>query len=153
MYLQAIKNATTTNMTPDEIYELGVSEVNRVSAEIKALKSEMETSHQVMSVEYASVDEALGGYRELRTEVEKVLPQFFGRLPKTDFEIRAIESYREKSMPSSYIFSSLDGSRPGVFYLNTSGLKNSGRISVSRSLFLHEAIPGHHLQTALQRES
>jgi uncharacterized protein (DUF885 family) len=85
--------------------------------------------------------------------VEAGLPRLFGHLPRAGFEVRAIEPHRERSMPSSYEAPSLDGARPGVFYLNTGDVRSPTGATVLRNLFLHEAIPGHHLQIALQREN
>jgi len=95
----------------------------------------------------------LQAYEQLRHTVREALPQLFGHFPTADFEIRPIEAFRDKSMPSSYVASSPDGARLGVFYLNTAAVRNGGSAVMSSSLFLHEAIPGHHLQQALQREN
>ena len=73
-------------------------------------------------------------------------------MPRADFEVRLIEPYREGSASSQYIPATLDGSRPGVFYVNAAELKNRP-IPASASLFLHEAIPGHHFQIALTNEN
>ena len=89
----------------------------------------------------------------MKEAVNKDLNKLFGRFPNTGFEIKAIEPFREKSMSSSYIFPSMDGKRPGVFYLNTASVGIHGYGMVSRSLYLHEAVPGHHFQVALQREN
>ncbi|WP_158590352.1 DUF885 domain-containing protein [Noviherbaspirillum cavernae] len=154
MYRRAVRIATTTDMTPEQIHALGLAEVDRVHAEIVKLKAEIDAAHDVPLTRHGDADSLLDAYREFRSTVEKELPKLFGRLPKTDFEIRAIEAFREKSMSSSYLFPPINGSRPGVFYLNTASMKAAGAHgTVQRSLFLHEAVPGHHLQVALQRES
>ncbi|CAN5263435.1 DUF885 domain-containing protein [soil metagenome] len=153
MYRQAVRDATTTDLAPEEIYQLGLAEVQRISAELATLDAEIEAAKEPGLPKYRDAESLLGAYRALRSTVEAALPKFFSRLPKADFEIRAIEAYRESSMPSSYIFPSNDGARPGVFYLNAASLKTSGEAVVSRSLFLHEAIPGHHMQIALQKEN
>jgi uncharacterized protein (DUF885 family) len=102
---------------------------------------------------YGSPEALLAAYGSVRTSVEAALPTLFGRLPRSSFEIRAIEAFREQSMPSSYEAPSPDGSRIGVFYLNASDARDGRTAHVSRSLFLHEAVPGHHLQMTLQREN
>lgn len=153
MYLFAVRQSTTTDLTPQQIYNLGIVEVDRIKSEIDALRAEIEMNRDPTLTRYRNADDLLRGYGELRDSVIKALPRLFGRFPAADFEIRPIEAFREKSMPSSYVAASLDGSRPGVFYLNTSPVKNTGSAAVSRSLFLHEAVPGHHLQMALQREN
>jgi len=153
MYRQAVRVATTTGLSPDEIFELGRREVRRLRGEIDALRAEIAAQQDAEPVSYQDVETLLRGYGELRASVEAALPRLFGRFPRAGFEVRAIEAYRELSTPSSYQGSSPDGTRPGVFYLNTSELRSSGTARVSRSLFLHEAVPGHHLQLALQREN
>jgi uncharacterized protein (DUF885 family) len=153
LYAWAVRNATTTALTPDEIHELGLREVARLRSEIERLRADIAAAGEPPPTPYGTADELLKAYGALRTSVERTLPGAFGRLPRAGFEIRPIETFRERSMPSSYEPPSLDGSRPGVFYLNTAELSDGGRAFVSRSLFLHEAIPGHHLQVALQREN
>ena len=153
MYAHAIRLSTTTRLTAAEIFELGVAEVTRIRAEIGTLRAEIEASRDPELTTYRTVDDLLTGYAELRTSVETALPRLFGRLPKAGFEIRPIEAFRERSMPSSYEAAAPDGSRLGVFYLNTAELRRGGGAPVSRSLFLHEAVPGHHFQIALQREN
>jgi len=152
-YAFAVRYSTTTDLTPDQIYEIGLDEMARISAEITALQAQIRVQGDPMLQQYASVDQLVVGYTSFRSLVEAALPKFFGRLPRSGFEIRAIEPYRERSMPSSYEAPSIDGSRPGVFYLNAAEVRAGGRGIVSRPLFLHEAVPGHHLQVALQREN
>ena len=152
-YAFAVRYSTTTDLTPDQIYEIGLAEMARIRAEIAALQAEIGAKGDPELQQYASVDQLLAGYTSFRGEVEAGLPKFFGRLPRSGFEIRAIEPFRERSMPSSYEASSIDGSRSGVFYLNAAEVRAGGRGIVSRALFLHEAVPGHHLQIALQREN
>jgi uncharacterized protein (DUF885 family) len=148
-----VRSSTTTNLTPDAIYDLGVGEVTRIKAEIDRVRSEMATAPGPPPARYRSVAELVHGYGELRTSVEAALPKLFGHIPRATFEIRAIEPFRERSMPSSYEAASLDGSRAGVFYLNAADVRNKGEAPVYRHLFLHEAVPGHHFQISLQREN
>jgi uncharacterized protein (DUF885 family) len=84
--------------------------------------------------------------------VQQALPQFFGRLPRARFEVRPIEPYREDSAPSQYQQPSPDGARPGIFFVNTADVGKGHAMRASATLFLHEALPGHHLQIALQYE-
>lgn len=153
MYLFAVRVSTTTNATPDKVYETGIAEVKRITAEMDTLRAEINASAEPPRPVYQHTDELLKAYADFRVSVETALPRSFGRIPKAGFEIRPIEAFRESSMPSSYIPSSLDGSRLGVFYLNAAELKSNGAAPVYRALFLHEAVPGHHLQMALQREN
>ncbi len=151
-YRWAVGVSTTTDLTPDEIYDIGVAEVARITAAITALRAEIAAAHEPPPPRYHEVDTLLAGYATLRADVEAALPRLFGRFPHAGFEIRPIEAYRERSMPSSYESAALDGSRPGVFYLNAADVRGRNGAAVYRNLFLHEALPGHHFQVTLQRE-
>jgi len=152
-YRYQVRRSTTTTMTPDEVYELGLSEVKRLDAEIDAVQRAIAETRVEPPPEYRDVDELVRAYGALRDAVDSALPKLFGRFPRAGFEIRAIEAYREATSASSYQAASLDGARPGVFYLNAAAVRSGGAAAVSRSLFLHETVPGHHLQLGLQREN
>jgi uncharacterized protein (DUF885 family) len=153
MYAFAVRTGTTTDLGPGEIFALGEREVTRISREIARLEAEIAAGGDAPLPRYGNVDQLLQAYGEFRRTVEDKLPSLFGRFPKAAFEIRPIEVFRERSMPSSYVPASPDGSRSGIFYLNAAALREGRPTSVSRALFLHEAVPGHHLQMALQREN
>jgi uncharacterized protein (DUF885 family) len=153
MYASAVRWSTTTSLTPDAIYDLGVAEVSRIRAEIDRVHAEMAAAPAPPPTRYRSIAELLGAYTDFRTSVEAALPRLFGHIPRTGYEIRAIEPFRERSMPSSYEAGSPDGSRPGVFYLNAVDVRDKGEAPVYRPLFLHEAVPGHHFQLSVQREN
>ena len=153
MYAFSVRTGTTTDLGPDEIFALGQREVTRISREIARLDAEIAAGSDAPLPRYANVDQLLRAYGEFRRTVEDKLPSLFARFPKAAFEIRPIETFRERSMPSSYVPASPDGSRPGIFYLNAASVREGRPASVSRNLFLHEAVPGHHLQMGLQREN
>jgi uncharacterized protein (DUF885 family) len=152
-YAQAVRSSTTTALTPDEIFELGLAEVARIRAAMAALWAEIEAAGDPPLPRYRSTEDLLQGYAELRAAVDQAMPRLFGRFPRAGFEIRPIEPFRERSMPSSYEAAAPDGSRPGVFYLNTAEVRSRAGAPVYRNLYLHEAVPGHHFQIALQREN
>jgi uncharacterized protein (DUF885 family) len=152
-YTFAVRYSTTTDLTPEAIYDLGVAEVTRIRGAIDALRAEIAAAGEAELTRYRSIDELLKGYGELRAAVDRAMPKLFGHFPRAGFEIRPIEPFRERSMSSSYEPAALDGSRPGVFYLNSAGLRSGGSAGVSRNLYLHEAVPGHHFQVTLQREN
>jgi len=92
------------------------------------------------------------GYRDLQAVVDPLLPRLFEIAPSANYEVRAVEAFRERSASlASYQAASPDGSRPGVFYVNTYDI-NSRPIWQMESLSLHEASPGHHFQISIQRE-
>jgi uncharacterized protein (DUF885 family) len=152
-YAHAVRTSTTIDLTPTEIYALGVAEVERIRAQMDGLRAEIAAAGEPELPRHRTAEDLLQGYAEVRTAVEHALPRLFGRLPRSGFEIRPIEPFRERTMPSSYAPAAPDGSRPGVFYLNAAEVRSSRGAPVYRNLFLHEAVPGHHLQIALQREN
>lgn len=152
-YRHAVRVSTTTEMTPDEIYELGTREVARIRGLMATVRAEPSAVREPAPARHRTIDDLLTGYAGLRAAVDAALPRLFGRLPRAGFEIRPIEAFRERSMPSSYVAASPDGARPGVFYLNSSELGSAGGAGVYRNLYLHEAVPGHHFQVSLQREN
>ena len=153
MYAFAVRVGTTTSLAPEQISALGEQEVVRISGEIDRLRAEIAAAGEAPPARYASVEDLLRAYADFRASVEATLPTLFRRFPEAGFEIRPIEAFRERSMPSSYVPASPDGARAGVFYLNAAALREGRGVAISRNLFLHEAVPGHHLQMTLQREN
>jgi uncharacterized protein (DUF885 family) len=101
---------------------------------------------------YDDKEELLSGYRALREDVEKKSLNIFNAMPAADFEIRPVEPFREQSAAGgSYMSAAPDGSRPGVFYVNTYDM-SARPMWAMESLYLHEAVPGHHFQISIQRE-
>lgn len=160
-YDYLVKAQTTTDLTPEEIFELGMSEIARITKEMERMRERQgfrgslsEFSRQLTQDAprgYQSRSDLVKGYQALHQTMAPGLAKLFGRTPKAPFEIRTIEEFRERSAPSQYWSASPDGSRPGVFYINASNIEKSPR-RVSESLFLHEAVPGHHFQISLQQE-
>jgi uncharacterized protein (DUF885 family) len=160
-YAYRVRRSTTTNLSPDEIFRLGESEVARIEREMLRLRDRAGWKGDLASFA-RSLAAAPGGettreglvsaYEGLRGRLSAALPAMFGRLPRAPFQIRAVERFRQDSAPSQYQEPSPDGSRPGVFYVNAADLDRGQAMRVSETLFLHEALPGHHLQIALQFE-
>jgi len=148
-------------LTPEEIFQLGMEEIQRIKKEMERVRSAngfqgnlQEFSHylaQNAPPGFVDRDELIKGYDAIRQKVMPRLTKLFGRLPKATFEIRTVEEFREKSSPSQYQAGNPDGSRPGIFYVNAAGIEVNPR-RASESLFLHEAVPGHHFQISIQRE-
>jgi uncharacterized protein (DUF885 family) len=160
-YEQAVRTQTSTTLTPEEIFQLGTAEIYRIKKEMERMlaASGFQGSLQEFSRYLAknappgvtSRDDLIKGYEAIRQKVTPQLTKLFGRLPQATFEIRTVEEFREKSSPSQYAAATPDGSRPGVFYVNASGIEVNPR-RPSEALFLHEALPGHHFQISIQRE-
>jgi uncharacterized protein (DUF885 family) len=163
-YLYLVKYWTTTGKNPEEIYQLGLSEVKRIQAEMLKVKQavgfkgslkeffeHMRTHPKFMP--YRKPEEVLTAFREIQTRMQPKLLEMFGREPKTPFEIRQTEEFRAASASAEYSPGSPDGSRPGIFYLPITDARTFNITSGMESLFLHEAIPGHHYQISLQQEN
>ncbi len=161
-YAYRARQATTTDLTPEDIHQIGLQEVERIHGEMRQVQAELGIDGDLQALfehmksspdsYFSSEEELLAAYRAFRTTVEPLLPALFDVKPKADFEIRPVEAFRAASSSgASYQGPSLDGTRPGIFYVNTYDLKARPRYALE-SLFLHEAEPGHHFQIALQRE-
>ncbi|MBN1693858.1 DUF885 domain-containing protein [candidate division WOR-3 bacterium] len=161
-YSYEVRIITTTNLTPDEIFEIGKDEIKRIKKEINRIKEKVGFKGEMQDFfEYLKKDEnfyfsdkesLLNGYEDLRESVESKLPELFKLIPKAGFEIKPVEKFREKSAAGAqYMGPAPDGSRPGVFYVNTYDLKAHPKYGMT-TLFLHEVSPGHHFQISLQQE-
>jgi len=153
---------TTTTMTADEIHRLGLSEVARILGEmdrvrqtvgfqgdLQAFFTFLETDPQFY---FTRGEDLVAGYRQLKIRIDAALPKLFSVLPKADYEVREVESFRaESAAGASYQQPSADGSRPGIFYVNTFNLKAQPKFGME-TLSLHEASPGHHFQVSIQQE-
>ena len=162
-YEHQIKASITAHMTADELYQLGVDEVARISQEMEKVKTEVGYTGDLKSFfEYVRHNEALMPFTEPRQVIdnfnaihERMKPQvekLFDLKPKTAFEVRRVEAFREKSASAHYNPGSLDGTRPGIFYVPIPDVTEYNAVS-DESLFLHEAIPGHHYQMSLTQEN
>lgn len=162
-YNHAIKNYTTTNMTADEIHALGLSEVARILSEMEKVKkevgfkgtikeffNEVRTKKELMP--YSTPKEILDHFNAIHKKMKPQLEKLFGNKPKTPFIVKQTEKFREASASAEYNPGSLDGTRPGVFYVPIPDATKYNVVS-DESLFLHEAIPGHHYQISLTQEN
>lgn len=161
-YAYAIKQQTTTTLYPDEIYSLGLKEVQRITALMEEVKNELSFAGDLSAFnsyllsnaafKYTEKDSMLKDYRIILSKVDKQLKHLFGRLPKASYALKEMELYRAASAPQAYYYSApLDRSRPGYFYVNTYDLASRPKHTMT-ALALHEAVPGHHLQISLAQE-
>ena len=161
-YAFAVKQQTTSELMPEAIHQIGLDEVARIHGEMRGIMAQtgfdgtlqdffryMQTDRRF---EFRSEDQLLAHYRGIEQRIASRVPELFSLTPRAGFEIRPVEAFRAKSAAGgSYQSPSEDGSRPGIFYVNTFDLPTRKRWE-AESLFLHEAIPGHHFQLALQQE-
>ncbi|MEX0706965.1 MAG: DUF885 domain-containing protein [Woeseia sp.] len=161
-YQYMVKLRTTTSMTPQQVHQVGLEEVERIHEEMRAvmeqvgfdgnLKEFFEFLNTDDQFYYDEPEQLIQGYRDMSDHIESLAPKLFNVFPKADFEVRAVEPFREQSASGgSYRRGSPDGSRPGVFFANTYDIKARPKWAME-SLFLHEAIPGHHFQLSIQQE-
>jgi uncharacterized protein (DUF885 family) len=161
MYDYYIRYNTTTNKSADEIYNLGLSEVARIQKEMEKVKSlvgykgDLKTFFAYMRTDpkffpYKSPEEILNYYRNIQQKIDPALKTMFNHIPKTTFEVRQTEAFRAASSAAQYYPGSLQDGRPGIFYVP---IIDATKTQTRESLFLHEAIPGHHYQISLQFEN
>ncbi|MEI7972883.1 MAG: DUF885 domain-containing protein, partial [Bdellovibrio sp.] len=138
-------------VNPEEVYRRGLQAV----AELEACMQELVLRYGLQDSEsriFSSGAEALGVYRQTQMEVEMHLPKLFEHIPSIRCEIREVESYKAEQAPSAYYMSgNLKNDPPGIFFLNTYNLKRNPR-NRARTLYLHEANPGHHFQISWMKE-
>ena len=162
-YQYLIRSQTTTNKTPEEIYQLGLSEVERIGrlqdsvknavgykGNMNAFFDYMKAGKQFMP--FKTPQEVLAAFEKIHQKIEPNLKKMFHNVPKTPFEIRQTEAFRAASASAEYNQGSPDGTRPGIFYVPILDATTFNSTSGMESLFLHEAIPGHHYQISLQQE-
>ncbi|MGI4884630.1 MAG: DUF885 domain-containing protein [Janthinobacterium lividum] len=165
-YRYAVKYATTTDETPEAIYQTGLSEVQRLRTEMERVKQEvgfrgdLPAFFAYMKNEpkfrpYKTPQEVLDGFEAIHQRMVPNLKKMFGRVPKTPFEVRQTEAYRAASASAQYVAGAPDGSRPGIFYVPILDATqyNVTSLPPMEDVFLHEAIPGHHYQLSLQSEN
>jgi uncharacterized protein (DUF885 family) len=162
-YAYKVREITTTDMTPGEIHEIGLSEVERIHGEMRAVMQQVGFDgdlNEFFKYVYADPqffykepEQLIQAYRDMSAHIESLTPKLFEVFPKTPFEVRRVEPFREQSASKGAYQGGLpDGSRPGIFYANAYDVGTRPKWDM-QSLFLHEALPGHHFQISLQQEN
>ena len=162
-YDHAIKFFTTTTMTADEIHKLGLKEVSRILAEMEKVKQDVgfdgdlkdffnavRTKKELMP--FSNPEEVLANFNAIHDKMKPQLNKLFANKPKADFIVKQTEKFREASASAQYNSGSIDGTRPGVFYVPIIDATSYNTFS-DEALFLHEAIPGHHYQISMTLEN
>ena len=162
-YNYLIKLHTTTNLTADEIHELGKREVERILVEMEEAKNQIgfkgdikaflefiRTSPEQMP--FQDPQEVIVNFNQIKEKINDKFDQVFELTPKADFVVRRTESFREASASAEYVPGTKDASRPGIFYVPIPNVSKYNKFA-DEALFLHEAIPGHHYQLSLQQEN
>jgi uncharacterized protein (DUF885 family) len=160
-YRFLIRRETTTDLTPEQIHQIGLDEVKRDEAEMLGIAQKLGFADLASfraslksnaKLKAASGDALLEAYRGYLTPMQGKLPQLFGRLPKAKFEVVAVPDYRAKtSAPAYYEAGAPDGSRPGRLFIDTYNATDRNLYSVE-DIAYHEGLPGHHLQISIVLE-
>jgi uncharacterized protein (DUF885 family) len=161
-YEYTVRHYTTTNLSPNEIHDLGLRELSRIHGEMRAivdrigfkgsLQDFISSLRKDRSLYNTSAAELLAGFKKILEQMDEKLPLLFGRMPKAKYGFREIETFRAEAAPDAYYYRPPeDGSRPAYFYVNTFRPEQRPKYTME-VLAYHEAVPGHHLQLAIQQE-
>lgn len=162
-YDHLIKRYTTTDMTAEEIHQLGLKEVARLTAEMEKVKTKVGFTGPLKDffnyvrnkkelMPFTEPQQVIDNFNAIHERMKPNLEKLFDLKPKTPFEVRRTEAFREASASAEYNQGSLDGTRPGIFYVPIPDVKKYN-VYADEDLFLHEAIPGHHYQISIQQEN
>ena len=168
-YAERLANQTTTALTPEEVHQIGLSEVTRLRAEMEAVKDSVGFEGDLKAffdflrdtkddarLYFPNTDEGRQGYIDGATTaiktIEQQLPDYFGLLPKAGIVVKRVESFREQDgAPQHYFPSTPDGSRPGTYYAHLSDMTAMPKRELEVIAY-HEGLPGHHMQIAIAQE-
>jgi uncharacterized protein (DUF885 family) len=160
-YAARVKDSTTTDLSPEEIHQIGLREVARIEGEMLQIAKKLGFSD--LKTFYASLpknpelhpksrQQMIDLYRKYTDQMYEKIPQLFGRLPKAKVEIRQVEEFREKEASGAqYNQGTPDGSRPGQVLVNTGDFQNRETMTIETTAY-HEGVPGHHMQISIAQE-
>ena len=163
LYRYLVKSTTTLDITPEQIHQIGLDEVARITGEMEKVRQEVGfkgTLQQFFNhlrtdprFKVKSREALTQRYYDVGKAVDAKLPEYFSTMPKAALEIRPYEPFREKfEAGGSYSQGTPDGSRPGIFYFNAYDLPSRTTPGIT-TLYLHEGAPGHHFQISLAQEN
>ncbi len=161
-YDYQVRVMTTTDMTSDEIHQLGLSEVKRIRGEMESIRKQtgfegtLQEFFDFLRTDprffYTDKEEFLAGYRNIAKRIDPELTRLFGRLPRLTYGVLPVPEYSERTQTTAYYQpGSPEAHRPGYFYANTWDLASRPKWEME-ALTVHEAVPGHHLQISLAQE-
>ncbi len=162
IYAELARRFTTTNLTPQQIHDIGLAEVTRIRGEMEAIQKEvgfdgsfaqflvhLRTEKQFY---YESPNELLQAYKDCCDRIDPNLPKLFSKLPKISYDVRSIPDQMAPDTTTAYYrVPAADGSRPGSYFVNLYRPETRPKFEID-ALSLHESVPGHHLQIALSME-
>ena len=162
VYSHLVQRFTTTDMTPDEIHEIGLQEVERIRREMEAVIAEVGFQGDMAAFNtflrtdpqfyYDSPEALLEGYQAVSKRLDPGLVKLFGKLPRAPYGVRAIPDEEAPDTTTAYYMRpAIDGSRPGWYYVNLHRPEVRPKFEME-VLSVHESVPGHHLQISLAQE-
>ncbi len=162
-YEYSIKLYTTTTMTAEAIHQMGLDEVARISKEMETIKKQVgyegslkdffdHVRNKKELMPFKEPTEVVANFNAVYEKMKPQIEKLFDKKPKTPFEVRRTEAFREASASAEYNPGSIDGTRPGIFYVPIPDVTKYNMYA-DEDLFLHEAIPGHHYQISLTQEN
>ncbi len=162
-YAFKVREQTTTNMTPEQVHQLGLSEVARIRLDMEKVRSEVGFTGDLTAflaslnrnpqlTPFKTEQEVLDSYRKIQQRVEPTLGKLFSKIPRSVLEIRPEPEITKATAAAHYSVGTLDGSRPGVFYapVRDPAIYSTPNMTAT---FLHEGVPGHHFEVSLKLES
>lgn len=165
-YAYRLRLMTTTDLTADEIHDIGLAEMDRIHGEMRAIMKQVDFDGSLQDFftfmredeqfYFADTEEGRAGYLELATglieNMKARLDELFITKPKADVVVKPVEAFREKSAGKAfYQRPTPDGSRPGVYYANLYNMAEMPKYA-AEALAYHEGVPGHHMQIAISQE-
>ena len=162
IYKTQIRAWTSLDIDAGELHQIGLDELASIEEERRVIARELGFGDDTVAARKAltsspgatptSVEELLERVRGQIGRAMDAAPRYFGTLPKSACEVRPVEEYKEADAPAAYYYPpAVDGSRPGIYFVNTFDLPSRSYVSLATMTF-HEAVPGHHFQIALQTE-
>jgi uncharacterized protein (DUF885 family) len=167
LYASRLRSSTTTDLAPEEIHEIGLREVERIQAEMRAILAaeghpteDLGATMQALNADprflYPDTDEGrqavLDDFQAIIDDIDTNMGSFFSLRPDAKVVVKRLPEFKEETSPVAYYDSPpMDGSRPGTFYVNLRDVAEIPKFGM-RTLAYHEAIPGHHYQIALAQE-
>ena len=161
-YAYNVKRHTTTNMTPEQLHEMGLKEVATITAEMQKVieqvkfKGDRQAFNKFLLKDkqfyYTTKQDLLSGYRDIAKRLDPELPKLFKTLPRLTYGVREIQEFQAKSAAGAqYVGGSSETGRAGFFEANTFDLPSRPKWEME-TLTIHEAVPGHHFQIAIAQE-
>jgi uncharacterized protein (DUF885 family) len=163
LYRTQIRSWTTLDLDPEEVHRIGLDELDQIETQRRAIARKAgfgDDTHKyraALAADPSNLPASREALVERATEdidrAMAVAPRFFGRLPKAGLQVRPVEEFKERDSPFAYYFPpAVDGSRPGIYYVNAYDLPSRTYTKLATTTY-HEAVPGHHFQITLEMEN